>query len=998
MKPKDFQEETAKRIVEIFQKEHQNRVLLADEVGLGKTIIASAVVEKVSKWHKKINDDHFKVIYICSNINIANQNSKKLGIKEEDCLKISESRLSMQHLKIYQHQGTDHNYQQLIPLTPSTSFSMTGGCGNQSERALMLALLKRHPALKKIPRLSDFMRYYDLKYWDDFVEKFEVEAKKCNDNGSNYFAEMSAALEHNISPEMIDEIISICKKGGGNNLEKSRVIINSLRKIFAQISLDKLEPDLVIMDEFQRFKDLITLAEDESGMLAKKFLYDTNTKVLLLSATPYKPYSTLEEIGQDNSEDHYREFMQVMDFLLCDSTKISHFKEVWRGYSRSLSELSTANLTVLIAHKTQAEDAMYKSVCRTERFNTGIIDDTQATEIDISKGDILSYIEVQTLLNTLGIGSVPIDYVKSAPYLLSFMENYKLKENIVKQYTTNPSVALIKDKKTLLLRKSDINAYKQIEPNNARLKTLYQTVFDGGKSGMEKLLWLPANKPYYTTKGIFAKSKNLSKVLIFSNWEMVPRMIACMLSYESERMIYSKLNEDIDKVNEQVNSLTKNKKVKRYFAEESSKRRARTIRLKDDMEKVVLYPCGALSRLYSPYDYMGFNLDIIRKAIEPKVVEIINRLKKRYSLSEGNGSAGDYYGLMCLMDNNQNFIPNVIPYHAETLLTDIAIASPAVCAYRIFHNNEMAAELADRFVSIFNKTESNSVLDVLYEKTEDAYYENVMRYCAEGNLQAVLDEWAYVLGETGADLLDTMKKSFIDTATVQVDTYESFTTLGQKPRMRNHFAVGYFNSRLDDKNVQRTESIRCAFNSPFRPFVLATTSIGQEGLDFHLYCRKIMHWNLPSNPIDLEQREGRINRYQCLAIRQNITLKYGDINTNKNIWAEMFKIASDKEKQDNSDLVPFWCLPNMNEDDVRIERIVPMYPFSKDKLIYERLIKVLALYRLTLGQPRQEELLETIATQDIDPETMRKLFINLSPYQRKHRKNIKLMERQCNIN
>ena len=40
----------------------------------------------------------------------------------------------------------------------------------------------------------------------------------------------------------------------------------------------------------------------------------------------------------------------------------------------------------------------------------------------------------------------------------------------------------------------------------------------------------------------------------------------------------------------------------------------------------------------------------------------------------------------------------------------------------------------------------------------------------------------------------------------------------------------------------RKENIRNAFNSPMRPFVLATTSIGQEGLDFHNYCRVIMHW------------------------------------------------------------------------------------------------------------------------------------------------------------
>ncbi|MDM5326796.1 hypothetical protein [Neobacillus sp. CF12] len=38
--------------------------------------------------------------------------------------------------------------------------------------------------------------------------------------------------------------------------------------------------------------------------------------------------------------------------------------------------------------------------------------------------------------------------------------------------------------------------------------------------------------------------------------------------------------------------------------------------------------------------------------------------------------------------------------------------------------------------------------------------------------------------------------------------------------------------------------------------------MGQEGLDFHYYCRKIVHWNLPSNPIDLEQREGRITQYK----------------------------------------------------------------------------------------------------------------------------------------
>jgi hypothetical protein len=135
MRPKDFHEATARRIVEIFKKEKQNRVLLADEVGLGKTIVARAVVGKVSDWHREMGDKHFKVVYICSNINIANQNSKKLGIRDEDCLRVSESRLSMQHLKIYQKSKPRPQLQQLIPLThpPANLLFDDRGCGNQEE-------------------------------------------------------------------------------------------------------------------------------------------------------------------------------------------------------------------------------------------------------------------------------------------------------------------------------------------------------------------------------------------------------------------------------------------------------------------------------------------------------------------------------------------------------------------------------------------------------------------------------------------------------------------------------------------------------------------------------------------------------------------------------------------------------------------------------------------------------------------------------------------------
>lgn len=141
---------------------------------------------------------------------------------------------------------------------------------------------------------------------------------------------------------------------------------------------------------------------------------------------------------------------------------------------------------------------------------------------------------------------------------------------------------------------------------------------------------------------------------------------------------------------------------------------------------------------------------------------------------------------------------------------------------------------------------------------------------------------------------------------------------------------------------------------------------------------------MPSNPIDLEQREGRINRFECLAIRQNIAKRYGTVSFKKNIWKEMFDEAAKVENGgEGSDLIPFWGLTE-KEDMVRIERIVPMYPFSRDELAYERLIKILSLYRLTLGQARQEELLEYIFKNCDDLDEMKNYFINLSPYYKKH--------------
>ena len=97
---KDFQQTTVCRIDELYRA-GQMRVLISDEVGLGKTLVARGAVAKFAKMRKEDDDDLVKVVYICSNSAIADQNLNKLRIsKAVRKESVSYSRLSMQQKRM----------------------------------------------------------------------------------------------------------------------------------------------------------------------------------------------------------------------------------------------------------------------------------------------------------------------------------------------------------------------------------------------------------------------------------------------------------------------------------------------------------------------------------------------------------------------------------------------------------------------------------------------------------------------------------------------------------------------------------------------------------------------------------------------------------------------------------------------------------------------------------------------------------------------------------
>jgi len=187
--------------------------------------------------------------------------------------------------------------------------------------------------------------------------------------------------------------------------------------------------------------------------------------------------------------------------------------------------------------------------------------------------------------------------------------------------------------------------------------------------------------------------------------------------------------------------------------------------------------------------------------------------------------------------------------------------------------------------------------------------------------------------------------------------------------------------RDEEGAAGRLTGVRDAFNSPFRPFVLATTSIGQEGLDFHPYCHRIWHWNLPRNPVDLEQREGRVNRYKSHAIRLNIARDHvGAITAighcGGDPWKVMFDAARDAAQHD-SDLVPYWIYQGAT----KVERRVPLLPYSREIARLKWLKKSVAIYRLAFGQPRQDDFFEYLSSlaDRVSAADLEALQINLAP-------------------
>ncbi len=1079
---KDFQRRTVdyvfKRIWEDDPPAH--RFLVADEVGLGKTLVARGIVAKTLDhlWDRVRRID---IVYICSNASIARQNVSRLDVGG-----LPHAVLPTRLTLLPKHARHLHrNKVNFISLTPGTSLNTTRSNrgGIIDERLVLWQMLKRlsHPLgratltwtrpakvvtdttateqptqlpPRAAPSLNRDGLYKLLQCGvSDRSYKWHMRWNLPTVDTALTDAFLDRLLEdRELHDELVDLSEGFARRG---RMRGQYPMVGRLRGLLASVCIEALEPDLIILDEFQRFRDLLDSSSPAARLTRQildfRYAQDApeaglRARVLLLSATPYKMLTLYDDEG----EDHYSDFLRTCCFL-CeeDQDVMRELRAAIRRYRLGLLDGQGQIQDLDVARRDLAA-RLLRLMVRTERVRASAQRDAMLEEResrpplttdDIRQAQVIDRVAAAVKAHD------PIEYWKSAPYLLNVMRRYRLKDRFMDLREDPPTdLALaVRDGEAWLLQQDAVERYGPITPANPRLRQLLD---DTVERDQWKWLWMPPSLPYLEPGSPYAgEVTGSTKSLVFSSWVVVPDAIAAFCSYEVNRRMLSKESDLPD-----------------YSELHRSSSRLLDFPLRDGRPGamnhiLLLYPSPTLAAVGDPLELAlerGGNPVPVDEALE----RVKERIRRRFQdadveLPEGGPGAPDqrwYWAGPALLDgalhpdaagwvegvedwlppspegtDHRGFARHVADFHRAMndrldlgippddlveILAIVALAGPGVCAHRALRRVANldatdpkllsgAARVAQGLRSTFNMPESTALVRALSPARGTRYWELVIRHALAGNLQAVLDEYAHVLeeslglmGKPRSDVVDGIAGEMLEalsirTSPVRMDDIRCKglgAPIDVDPfNIRTRFALRFGDLRDErGESIQRADTVRKAFNSPFRPFILASTSIGQEGLDFHTYCHAVYHWNLPHNPVDLEQREGRVHRYKGHAVRKNVAERYGlggiqtDSQTVPDPWKILFQRARDDRASHSNDLIPYWIF---EEGSARVQRRVPLLPFSREVDQLRRLVGSLAVYRLAFGQPRQQDLVEYLSKlrEDADELDLDQFRISLEP-------------------
>jgi len=1026
--PKPFQKATVQAAIRTLNKSKSKRFLVADEVGLGKTVVAQQIILEMME-HKQ---GPLVVFYVCSNLSIANQNrAKLLEIMETEDEK-SSAHCNIDRLTLLPSGvKPTHPRLHLYTLTPDTSLPLRAGMrrdGKAEERALLhnlVAILYPQFLLK---RGEKFFQRGATRYWDWYKDQQHLKAM--NQDLQRLF-DRSVRKEFGIKPrfQVHTQLLQI---------KDDLMIIAHMRNALAAIAVEENKPDLVIFDEFQRFRDVITSRIEETTMVGAssvveveelnveyaanrvlKGLRGDNMKsppaLLLLSATPYRLYSTRWE--DEITRQPYEEFFELVEFLYGGGRNGQKKRKECEDAFRELhSELRRGSLDSLRTHqvKQKIEGLLRKVMARTERFawleknsHSSGKDKLEILATDLQEQDVLIYKHLSDSLDPMHKSSA-VPFWMSIPMPMQFMSSDYISWKNARTVSPNGAFGLNQE------MRNDLEA-PDIWPHPRLRKILNEEI------SRLALPWIAPSLPWWNLGGGW--QKNASKVLLFSRFQAVPGAIAGLVSYHLESALLSQQTINYSEI-------TKRKRLQARATQQN------LLAIFTPWPWIVTHtePLAAKTRTWGATTravkeqileaLQTLNIEVVNSGVTTRplwqllvqiekkaeqfgwVLECWRRLYHNIQKNRpGEGTAEA--GLIRLLNEwEQVSIEDFSPVTQKELneLTRLALQGIGNVVGRALQRHWESACVQAGYYDVIDvawnglRTYLDQRWFVKALEGERNYPAAIQRAVKEGNLESVLDEHLWITrqlrGLKGQALAHDLRNA-IRLRSSTVTLHSLGDKQGQGFTLRCHVAIPYTKKqmqfRVSDTNEikpLRADELRSAFNTPFWPFLLTTTSIGQEGLDFHVWCDTLVHWDLCNNPVDLEQREGRIQRYGGLSIRRAIADRFSrkafkETEFGASPWDSLAQFAEKARPRDPSGLSPWWIFQG-----AQIHRYVFDVPLSAQEQRLSWLQKQRMLYRLVLGQPNQEDLVEYLANfENIDFDFIEQYILNLSPYYEKHRKS-----------
>ena len=766
------------------------RFLVADEVGLGKTLVARGVIARTID-HLWNDVDRIDVVYICSNASIARSNLPKLRIGDAEQRSFAlATRLTMLATEFASSDGQSGLQDiklNFVSFTPGTSFNMGHSSGQQHERRVLFHLLLPCCPGRRTALMNLLQGRVTRK--DDWRWRLEHEPCPIDPMIRGRF-EAAFRASTDLQGEMhalLDTFARYRQRWSPDDRLRRDRVISRLRRLLADECIKALEPDLLVIDEFQRFKSLLGSRQDlqdPGAELAQKLFraeaHDRQrVRTLLLSATPYKLYTSDAEIEH---EDHYGDFLHTTRFLLGeDDRRVAQIRQRLSRFGSALKRAAAGEMNqvgVVESAKSSVERSLRTIMARTERVGASADHDAMVAEsrqtVTPAPVDVRQYLASDALFRCVDDND-PMPLWKSASYLAHFMQGYRFNERLDAAIARSPQsvIAVLRRYGGAFLDAAMLREWGQIDPGSPKLRAMIADLLD---EGLWRLLWMPPTFPYWPPEGPFAGKDAATKTLLFSAWNVVPDVVSALLSYEAERRMVGGRIASYENPAEQQRPLLR-------LTQSTAGVRSRHRLL------LLLLPCLPLADRAHPLE--APDGQDRRAWVRGQVEEILSDPTLPNPQDGGFDDRWEWAALLMLDPHLRTFLcewreanprdvpnPEVFPAYVDDvlsikasalgrrppnlaeLLTEVALGSPAILASRCLRFPErlddatrrrLAGNIAYAFWSLFNQPAVISLMRQLAGtragNEESAYWRLVLRYCRHGNLQAVLDEQWHLLWE-----------------------------------------------------------------------------------------------------------------------------------------------------------------------------------------------------------------------------------------------------------